>query len=293
MVVRPVCSQDWQDPGVFSTLNLGERDRVLCLESAGERAFALLLAGAASVVVLSASREQLALVALKVAAMQVLPVQSVRSLLGVGHFGRRVWFYHYVRERLSPEMRQFWDGREDWIREGLLDCGQLEQFFVGFRARMKSWLRPQDLDALLHARPDQRAALARRWMGLRWRALCAAARPPDARAAGVFAQVQRSFYEDPSYFHHWLLTGQFPDPERAHAYLSAEGHRQLVPLLDRLSWVCADSAEGLGDFQWIDGGDRPPHGQARQVYWSWEPKPGARRDRSAWYAGVVTGGPGQ
>ena len=55
---------------------------------------------------------------LKRAAVEALPVQSVRALLGLDAFGRRIWFYHYLRPSLRPETQRWWDAREAFIREG-------------------------------------------------------------------------------------------------------------------------------------------------------------------------------
>ena len=74
-----------------------------------------------------------AVVELKCAALRMLPVQSFRSLLGIGYFGRRVWFYHYLRDALSGETRRYWDTRESLIREGLLLGGLWEQRLDQFR----------------------------------------------------------------------------------------------------------------------------------------------------------------
>ncbi len=67
----------------------------------------------------------------RIAALRELPVASTRSYLGMAHFGRRVWFHHYLRGAMDPEARAWLDAREHLVREGLAACGTWEQAATG------------------------------------------------------------------------------------------------------------------------------------------------------------------
>ena len=68
-----------------------------------------------------------ALTELKLVAARMLPAQSVQSFLGLAHFGRRVWFYHHIRDALSGQTRAWGDARETMFRLGLLGGGRFER----------------------------------------------------------------------------------------------------------------------------------------------------------------------
>jgi hypothetical protein len=60
-------------------------------------------------------------------ACRALPPASLRSLWGLDPFGRRLWFYHYVREGLPHWARAWWDARERAVRLGIASQGRVEQ----------------------------------------------------------------------------------------------------------------------------------------------------------------------
>lgn len=119
-------SASWEDPALLELLALPPGARTLCFEPSGDDALTLAAAGCAVHAVLPEPGAR-ARVALAVAAARALPLQSVRSLWGLAHFGRRIWFLHYVRPGLPDEARAWWDAREAVVREGLADSGELEQ----------------------------------------------------------------------------------------------------------------------------------------------------------------------
>ncbi len=199
---------------------------------AGDNAFTALLVGNAGGPVVFHDRfEQTALVRLKVAALRMLPVQSVRSFFGLGHFGRRIWFYHELRASLDPRVRLFWDEREPSIREGLLQSGRYEQALARFRTRFLPLVQSQEsIDALFACRTpsEQQAFVAEVWRSRRWSILrrahplaAAIDRELDLPVAGNF-RLQ------------WRLLGCYPDLEAGPPWLTTAGHAGLRKSLDRL-----------------------------------------------------------
>lgn len=221
--------------------------RVCSLDPTGDSGLALLLAGAAEVVVGVDDAASSALVHLKLAALRALPPQSVRSLLGAGAPGRRVWFYHHVRGALPPEARAWWDAHEGLVREGILDGGRWERILSRYRRAVLPRALPAGaVDSLLDGRgPDAiapfrspvwalatRAALHPRWR--RWSGVSAQAdadQPVDGRVRRAMERGRPG--DNPLLVR--LLRGWSPDPELGPPYLTASGHARLQPLLDRLT----------------------------------------------------------
>lgn len=213
--MRLTAAQDWEDDSPGQTTFTG----------AGDNAFAAVIADPLVQVTVRAPFPQAALVELKLAAVKLLPVQSVRSFFGLGHFGRRVWFYHELRPTLSDAVRTYWDGHEADIREGLLGRGEREIGIAGFRLKVLG---------LCHARPTIDAVFAhstrgaqtdwaaQHWFNARWR--LATRLHPLARP--VNDAVRNTLAAD-NFRLQWRLLGRYLDLDRGPAWLTTSGHRAL------------------------------------------------------------------
>lgn len=93
---------------------------------------------------------------LSVVACRLLPQQSAAALFGEDAFGRRIWFYHHVRDALFAETRAFWDERERFIRLGLCTGGAFETRLARLRPLFR--LGPGARRSRLQAR-----AIVRSW----------------------------------------------------------------------------------------------------------------------------------
>ena len=174
---------------------------------------------------------QAALVHLKVAAVRVLPVQSVRSFLGLGHFGRRVWFYHELRAALSEPVRAYWDARESDIRSGLLTQGRYEREIERFRIHVLPRVLPAGaVDTLLSLETlsKQQAWVAENLQRRRWKlvGLHPVARRLNALLTTVHLQDSPELQ--------WRLLARYLDLEQGPAYLTTAGHKALRAGLDRI-----------------------------------------------------------
>jgi S-adenosylmethionine-diacylglycerol 3-amino-3-carboxypropyl transferase len=262
-------AQCWEDPRMLTeALAVGPDDDVLSICSAGDNSFALAIAGARSVTAVDLSLPQLALAEAKRVAARELPVQSVRSFLGLGHFGRRVWFYHYLRPHLSDEARAWWDQHEDVVRAGIMGAGRFERYLGTFRERVLPLVHGRDvIDGMLacDSLDAQRAFFEARWDTWRWRSLVRAffSRPVMARlgrSREQFAQVEGGvgdrflarakhvLTEVPvadNYFVRWILTGEHGDLERAHPWITTPGHAALKASADRVRFVHASLEDFL------------------------------------------------
>lgn len=158
---------------------------VLVLGGTGDEALALAAAGAAEVRVGDLDEAEHAIAALKLAAVRALPPQSTRALFGLDTPGRRVWFYHFVKDRLDPAARAYWDAREHLVRGGLVDSGDSERHLARARGRLHRWVHAPARARELCACPDlaaQQAFLARRWDTPRWALWLRACFPARTRA---------------------------------------------------------------------------------------------------------------
>ena len=262
-------AQCWEDPAVLrAALQVGPEDDVLSVCSAGDNSFALAMDGPRSVTCVDLSGPQLALAELKLVAARELGLDGMRSLLGLDEFGRRIWFYHSLREALSPRARAWWDAHEVHIRLGLLQSGRFESYLDTFRRRVLPLVHRQETVADFFALPDvaaQRKFFDERWNRRRWRAvfqvffserlMAAMGRSPahfryvDGPVSSVFLQrAEYALAELPAadnYFLQWMLTGRFHDLEAAHPYLSTPGAKALAEAAPRIRFVEDDLASFL------------------------------------------------
>lgn len=212
-------AQDWAPapPGVVS--------------GAGDNALERLITGDEPVV-FRGDAEQVALVELKVAAIRVLPVQSVRSFFGLGHFGRRVWFYHELRPALGERTRAFWDAREATIRAGLLASGEYERAMAAFRTRILPLVHaPATIEALLACEnPNAKRGCVESWRSRRW-ALVRRAHP---QARAIDATLDGPTLPRDDYRLQWRLLGRYRDLEAGPPWLTTAGHARLRQRLDGL-----------------------------------------------------------
>ena len=257
-------AQCWEDPQVLQeALQVGEGDDVLSICSAGDNSFALVIAGARSVTALDLSVPQLSLAELKLAAIQSFPPDGVYTLLGLNAFGRRVFTYHQLRDRLSQRSRSYWDRHEGTIRRGLLGQGKFEQYLRAFRTRLLPLAhsrRTVDAMMALSDPVEQQALFRTRWDSMRWRGLfkvffsrrvMAKAGRSEAHFQYVDGPVSAVFLERTRHvltaipaatnpFLQWILNGAYTDLNAAHPYLSEAGQAVLRARADRIRFVHAD-----------------------------------------------------
>jgi S-adenosylmethionine-diacylglycerol 3-amino-3-carboxypropyl transferase len=256
-------SQCWEDPGLLSeALQVGPDDDVLSICSAGDNSFALAIDGAKSITAIDLSLPQLHLAELKLLAAREMPVESMRCLLGLDEPGRRVWFYHSIREGLSAPARAHWDAHEATIRKGISSSGRFERYFALFRTRLIPLVhRRSTVAALLATGPEDQAGFYdAHWNNWRWRGLfrlffsewfmARAGRSPahfryvDGPVAEAFlgraGKALRDLPLDDNFFVQWMLTGSFRDLDRAHPFLGRAGHAKLGAAAERIRFVHQD-----------------------------------------------------
>lgn len=261
-------TRSWVEPGVaMAALHVTPGARVLAACGAGDVAFALASAGA-TVDAVDVRRAQVSYANLALSAVTQLPLQSVRSLFGHGHFGRRVWFYHFLRPLLDEATRLFWDAHEDAVRGGLANQGQVERRVTLMRGRALGLAVPREVVravACAGGLAEQHAIFLSKWEGWRWRAALKMALSPVAlagagmatpRLAGaastyanqVAARVQHTMATTWLAQHpnlRWALTGESDDPERGPAWLTVDGYAALRAARPRITVTHGRIADAL------------------------------------------------
>lgn len=254
------------DRAVVAALGVGAEAPVLTVCGAGDVAFALAIAGC-RVEAVDVRFAQIAFAELELTAVRQLPVQSVRSLLGLAHFGRRVWFYHFVRPHLGEHARTFWDPHEAAIRLGLADQGAVERRIVALRTRALPLAVRRDVIEAVVAAPTveaQAEVFQSRWEGFRWHAALRVALAPlglavpvgNPRLAGLGPEYPHRIAERVRevFTHHpvgqdprlrWALTGQLGDLEAGPTWLSTPGHARLLRSADNVRLVHGRLADAL------------------------------------------------
>ncbi|MCB9743151.1 MAG: DUF3419 family protein [Alphaproteobacteria bacterium] len=233
-------AQSWLDDVAAAAALAGAR-RVLCVDPTGDRALAHALGGAEVVALTDPAGA--ALLALKRAG-GALAWEEHLQVLGLLPFGRRVYLYHRLRERLPEHARRFWDAHEAEIRTGALACGAQELRLAAFRERLSPWVLPE---GRLRAALSGEAGALR---GRRWRVWVRGQLGAEALDRLEAATLPMNPYAE------WILTGRYAEPGRARVYLSPAGHAQLgaIRLETCLSW---EALEAEAPFDALDLGAAP------------------------------------
>jgi S-adenosylmethionine-diacylglycerol 3-amino-3-carboxypropyl transferase len=134
-------SQVWEDHLLVEHgLAIRPDDDVLTIGSAGCNALAMALAGARRVLAVDVSPAQVALIKLKLAAIQILDPDQLAVLFGARPAREdgpdRRALYELSRHLLPDGARAFWDRHVDDIEAGILGCGRLERYIAGFRRHL-------------------------------------------------------------------------------------------------------------------------------------------------------------
>ena len=262
-------AQCWEDITILrKALSVQPGERVLSICSAGDNSFAFCLDQASEVVCIDLSQPQLALAELKWLALRELRQSGLMTLLGLNKAGRRVFLYHQLREGLSDTARQWWDGNEALIREGVLDSGRFEQYLALFRNRILPTIhRRKTVEALLQLNDlsEQRSFYTKKWNNWRWqglfrlffsqRVMAARGRSPEQFAhvegpvsAAILARAKHALTEIPiqsNPYLNWILSGRYARIDDAHPYLTETGIAACQSGTTKLSFVYQDLASYL------------------------------------------------
>lgn len=164
----------WEDADILvESLAITSGTRSLSIASGGDNALAMLARGGELVVAADISPAQLACVQIKTAAFAGLEYERFLQFLGFRQSSQdRLATYRELRERLPQQAREFWDGREEIVRAGVIHGGKFEHYFHLFRRRVLPLVHSRrDVRSLLEpkSRAEREEFYRRRWDTWRWR----------------------------------------------------------------------------------------------------------------------------
>ena len=252
----------WEDPRVLrGALEVKPGDVVFSIAAAGDNALALLLDDPSRVVALDFNESQLALTALKVAALQALDHPSLLAFLGAMPSRDRLRHYARVRTLLDDSTRRYWDARPQSVQIGVCRDGRFERYLGYFRRFVLPLVQSKTtVRSILAARSldEQRRIFAASWDNPRWRALFKVffgkamlgrlGRDPAffthvavRDVGGVFlaraARALTALPVDDNFFVEAILTGHVTGAFGRPPYLDEANHATLRGRLSRLELV--------------------------------------------------------
>ncbi len=265
-------SQVWEDHLLVEEgLDVRAGDDVLSIASAGCNALAALLREPKSVHAIDLNPAQVALVELKLRAIEALPWEDFVALLGIAPHEGRMGLYERVRPRLPDRARAYWDTQEIALTSGVHWSGRLEAFFRGFHAEVLPTVHPPEVVARLLALNDPAAqalfferdfgtpALRRAFTSYFTRErLASEGRDPrqmryvDAMdVAGYFWDrfrwVLAALPARDNFYVSSFLTGRYADLTSLPPYLARANYDRLRALLPRFSVELGDVEGALRD----------------------------------------------
>lgn len=260
-------SQVWEDHALLSgaIADVARGGTVLSLASAGCNALALLLdgEGPCCVIAVDVSPAQTALFELKLAAIRSLAgAQELAAFLGARPSDGRAEVYAELRQGLPDDARAYWDARPDMVEAGVIGCGLLDRYILGFvRAYMSTLVDATALDAFLACddlakqrtlfstnvsaiEPAVREFYGRAGLQGRARDETQFAHVSEEDVGGVFWKrfetVCTSVRARGNFYLEYLLTGAYRDLALGPAYLRPENFELLRSRIDRITVVRAE-----------------------------------------------------
>jgi S-adenosylmethionine-diacylglycerol 3-amino-3-carboxypropyl transferase len=250
-------SQVWEDHRLLERgLGVGSGDDVLSIASAGDNVLALLLAEPRSIVAVDISGPQLALLELKLAALERLSHPDFTCLLGARDGADRLGLYARASERLGANARAFWDAHLGELDRGVLRAGMLERYFERFREQHI----PPEAERLLDLDDRERqAALYDRLLGTpEFEAAVRATFTPEAMAGRARDATQFRYVDTDdapghllrrlryvctqlptrgNFYLEWFLTGRYRDLDAGPPFLRPANFERLRALAGRVTTV--------------------------------------------------------
>lgn len=250
--------QVWEDHRLLARgLAVGPGDDVLSIASAGDNVLAMLLAEPRSIVALDVSPAQLALMELKLVALERLSHGEFAGLLGARDDVDRLRLYTRLRDGLGPRARAYWDAHPNVLSRGALRAGMLERYFERFRARHIAQL---ELEPLLDLDDREgQAELFERLFGTpEFQAAVRETFTPAAMAGRARDATQFRYVKDEdtgdfflrrlrhvctrlptrgNFYLEWFLTGRYRDLAAGPPYLRPANFDRLRALAGRVTIV--------------------------------------------------------
>ncbi len=165
----------WEDAQVMlKGLQAKTGGKHLSIASGGDNALMLLLTDPELVVAVDINHPQLALCALKKAAIKNLSCIDYQRFIGFLEDDDRLNTYKKLRSTLSPQASAYWDANSEVLQAGAINQGKFERYFQLFAHRILPFIHgKKTIEALLSPKPEKEQShfYQTRWNNWRWRFL--------------------------------------------------------------------------------------------------------------------------
>ena len=122
--------------------------QVLCITGSGSRPLELAIARPQKIVSVDFNPTQNHLLALKIAAYQMLEYEDMLGFFGLTKSDQRLRTFQYLSSKLSRESQAFWESRPSLIQNGILYAGSWEHYLAAI-ARAATFFRGDLINELL------------------------------------------------------------------------------------------------------------------------------------------------
>ena len=165
----------WEDARtLLSALTMPEGGTIASIASGGDNTLYLLLLKPKHVLAFDLSAPQLHLLALKIAAFQVLSYPELIAFLGYRKHPDRSTVYTSIRPLLPANAALYWDAKQEEIVDGIIFCGRFEKYLRLFGRYVRPFIHG-DATTLALLAPKDAEAQARffqeNWANWRWKLL--------------------------------------------------------------------------------------------------------------------------
>ena len=165
----------WEDPTLLiEGLDINSKHKVLSIASAGDNALALLTQNPEIVVAIDLNHGQLYLTELKKIAISALNQAEFVKFIGFVQDENRWETYINFRDELSGEARAYWNGKEEDIKDGIIQSGKFEKYLKTFAKRMLPLIhRKKTVGKLFEKKSaaDQMSFYKKKWDTWPWRTM--------------------------------------------------------------------------------------------------------------------------
>lgn len=162
------CNED--SSSELKALQIRKDDVVLTITGSGARALDLLVARPKKILSIDMNPLQNFFLELKIAAIQHLSHEKYLEFFGLRKSRHRIFLYRQIRDGLSAQARNFWDGQRRMIQKGLIYQGGWERCFKMFSlvARIARWKKIKKLFSFSDVE-KQREFSRKEWNTKAWR----------------------------------------------------------------------------------------------------------------------------
>jgi len=257
-------AQCWEDPVIDqAAFAIHPGDVVFSITSGGCNVLAFLADSPRLIYSLDLNPHQNSLLELKMGAFAALTYEEMLEFIGVRPSTRRIGLYANVREALRSEVRDYWDGHQGAMDDGIINAGRYERYMRLLRRTLEAFKGKRLIRELFEAGSDaeRERIYQRRWNTPSWRMFTriflSRAIMSTLFTGEFFRYVEGSFSFGQhfarltehaltardlreNYFASYILLGRYYDECHLPPYLMRENFERIRARLGRIKVVSGD-----------------------------------------------------